>query len=160
MAVYLLDKSTYTQLSEEYKTDDPIKLLTEAANDEYAPAQYYLGLLYYSAKDGERVQRDKAKGMVLMQKASSKYAPAKKMVQKIKEQESQPPKKTPWEKFVDAFTPEDQTWGLGYSYSQNFPLTLSANYTYSCLSVAAEFGLNFDGKKYTTNHEFSNILYK
>lgn len=83
MAVYLLDTSAYTQLSEEYKTDDPIKLLTEAANDGYAPAQYYLGLLYYYAKDGERVQRDKAKGMELMQKASSKYAPAKKMVRKI-----------------------------------------------------------------------------
>lgn len=83
MAVYLLDTSTYTQLSEEYKTDDPIELLTEAADDGYAPAQYYLGLLYYYAKDGERVQRDKAKGMELMQKASSKYAPAKKMVRKI-----------------------------------------------------------------------------
>lgn len=83
MAVYLLDTSTYRQLSEEYRTDDPIKLLTEAAADGYAPAQYYLGLLYYYAKDGERVQRDKAKGMELMQKASSKYAPAKKMVRKI-----------------------------------------------------------------------------
>ena len=62
----------------------------------------------------------------------------------------QPPKKTPWEKFVDAFTPEDQTWGLGYSYSQQFPLTLSANYTYSCLSLATEIGVNLDGKKYTT----------
>jgi len=51
--------------------------------------------------------------------------------------------------FIDAFTPEDQTWGLGYSYSQYFPLTLSANYTYSCLSVATEFGFNLDDKKYT-----------
>lgn len=63
-----------------------------------------------------------------------------------------------WDDFVDAFTPEDQTWGLGYSYSKNFPLTLSANYTYSCLSVAAEFGFNFDGKKYTTN-EYNPIGY-
>lgn len=63
-----------------------------------------------------------------------------------------------WDDFVDAFTPEDQTWGLGYSYSQHFPLTLSANYTYSCLSVATEFGLNFDGKKYTTN-EYNPIGY-
>ena len=83
MAVYLLDTSTYTQLAEEYRTDDPIKLLTEAADNGYAPAQYYLGLLYYYAKEGERVKRDKAKGMELMQKASSKYAPAKKMVRKI-----------------------------------------------------------------------------
>lgn len=83
MAVYLLDTSTYTQLSEEYRTDDPIKLLTDAADDGYAPAQYYLGLLYYYAKDGERVQRDRAKGMELMQRASSKYASAKKMVEKI-----------------------------------------------------------------------------
>lgn len=83
MAVYLLDASTYTQLAEEYKTDDPINLLTEAADDGYAPAQYYLGLLYYYAKEGERVLRDKEKGMGLMQKASLRYAPAKKMVRKI-----------------------------------------------------------------------------
>lgn len=83
MAVYILDTSTSDKISNEYKTDDPIKLLTESAEDEYAPAQYYLGLLYYYAKDGERVQRDKAKGMELMQKASSKYTPAKKMVRKI-----------------------------------------------------------------------------
>lgn len=55
-----------------------------------------------------------------------------------------------WDDFVDAFTPEDQTWGLGYSYSQHFPLTLSANYTYSCLSLSTELGINLDGKKYTT----------
>ncbi len=52
--------------------------------------------------------------------------------------------------FIDIFTPEDQTWGLGYSYSQQFPLTISANYTYSCLSLATEIGVNLDGKKYTT----------
>lgn len=63
-----------------------------------------------------------------------------------------------WDDFVDAFEPEDETWGLGYSYSQQFPLTLSANYTYSCLSVATEFGLNLDGKKYTTN-EYNPIGY-
>lgn len=78
MAVYILDASTSDKIFNEYKTDDPIKLLTESAEDEYAPAQYYLGLLYYYAKDGKRVQRDKAKGMELMQKASSKYTPAKK----------------------------------------------------------------------------------
>lgn len=83
MAVYLLDESIYTQLAEEYKTDDPIKLLTEAADDGYAPAQYYLGLLYYYAKDCERVLQDKEKGMELMQKASLKYVPAKKMIRKI-----------------------------------------------------------------------------
>lgn len=83
MASYLLDKSTSCKLSDEYKTDDPIKLLVESAERGYAPAQYYLGLLYYYAKDGERVQRDKAKGMELMQKASSKYAPAKKMISRI-----------------------------------------------------------------------------
>ena len=84
MAGYLLDATTYTQLAEEFKTDDPIKLLTEAAEDEYAPAQYYLGLLYYYAKNGERVRQDKEKGMELMQKASSKkYGLAEKMIEKI-----------------------------------------------------------------------------
>lgn len=59
------------------------------------------------------------------------------------------PKTSFCDKFVDAFTPEDETWGLGYSYSQAFPLSLSLNYTYSCLSIATEFGFNLDGKKYT-----------
>lgn len=53
---------------------------------------------------------------------------------------------------VDAFTPEDQTWGLGYSYSQTFPLSLSLNYTCNCFSLASEFGFNLDGKKYTTKY--------
>lgn len=56
-----------------------------------------------------------------------------------------------WDIFIDAFTPEDQTWGLGYNYSQHFPLALSVNYTYSCLSVVAELGINLDGEKYTAN---------
>lgn len=34
-----------------------------------------------------------------------------------------------WYDFIDVFTPEDQTWGLGYSYTRLFPLILSANYT-------------------------------
>jgi len=84
MAVYILDTTTFVQLSEEYKTDDPIKLLTEASDNGYAPAQYYLGLLYYYAKEGERVRRDKERGLELMKKASSQYAPAKLMVRKIK----------------------------------------------------------------------------
>ncbi len=76
--------------------------------------------------------------------------------QTIKELESRtvpsyPPIPSGWDDFVDAFTPEDQTWGLGYSYSQYFPLTLSVNYTYSYLSVAAELGVNLDGKKYVAN---------
>ena len=63
-----------------------------------------------------------------------------------------------WDDFVDAFTPEDQTWGLGYSYSQHFPLTLSANYTYSCLSVATEFGFNLDSNKYSSE-EYNPVGY-
>lgn len=56
-----------------------------------------------------------------------------------------------WDDFIDMFTPEDQTWGLGYSYSKLFPLTLSANITYSCLSIVSELGINLDGKEYTAN---------
>lgn len=56
-----------------------------------------------------------------------------------------------WNDFVDTFTPEEQTFGVGYNYSELFPLTLSANYTYHCLSVAAEIGANLKGKKYTIN---------
>lgn len=60
------------------------------------------------------------------------------------------PKKSFCDKFVDTFTPEDETWGFGYSYSQTFPLSLSLNYTYSYLFIATELGFNMDGKKYTT----------
>ena len=83
MAVYLLDPNTYVQLQKEYQADNPIKLLSEANEEGYAPAQYYLGLLYYYAKDGERVKQKKKKGMDLMKKASSSYVPAKLMIRKI-----------------------------------------------------------------------------
>lgn len=166
MAVYLLDTSTYTQLSEDYRTDDPIKLLTEAADDGYAPAQYYLGILYYYAKDGERVQRDKAKGMELMQRAaSSKYAPAEKKVQTIIELEGryQPSsriihKKTPWEKFVDTFTPEDETWGISSSYSKQFPITIAANRTWSVFSLGCEIGVDLKGDRYI-NEQYNPVCY-
>lgn len=83
MASYILDTSISENLSNEYRTDDPIKLLTESADNGYAPAQYYLGLLYYYAKEGERVKKDKTKGMELIRKAASRYAPAKRMIHKI-----------------------------------------------------------------------------
>lgn len=87
MAVYLLDGTTNIQLAEEYKADDPIKLLTEAADGGYAPAQYYLGLLYYFAKDGDRVTQDQTKGKDLIERAADqKYGRASKMLYKIKYQ--------------------------------------------------------------------------
>lgn len=65
-----------------------------------------------------------------------------------------------WDDFVDAFTPEDQTWGLGYSYSQTFPLSLSLNYNTSyCLSVSTEYGFNLDGKIYTTVYTLDGKKY-
>lgn len=64
-----------------------------------------------------------------------------------------------WDDFVDAFTPEDQTWGLGYSYSQTFPLSLSLNLTSSCFSLATEFGFNLDGKKYSTKYNLDDKKY-
>lgn len=76
--------------------------------------------------------------------------------QTIKELEGRyTPPRSGWEKFVDTFSPlvdtfspEDDTWGLGYGYTQHFPLALSANYTHSCISIATEFGFNLDSKKY------------
>lgn len=64
-----------------------------------------------------------------------------------------------WDDFVDAFTPEDQTWGLGYSYSQTFPLSLSLNLTSYCFSLATEFGFNLDGKKYSTKYNLDDKKY-
>lgn len=84
-ASFLLDASTYDKLYNNFKKDDPIQLLTDAANNGYAPAQFYLGLLYYFAKEGERVQKDKTKGMELIQKAANQnYKRAKTIINKIK----------------------------------------------------------------------------
>lgn len=85
MAEYLLDVTLCSQLADEYKTDDPVKLLTEAADNNYAPAQYYLGLLYYFAKEGERVKQDLSKGKYLMEQASAqRYKRASSMLDLIK----------------------------------------------------------------------------
>ena len=79
--------------------------------------------------------------------------------QTIKELEGRyTPPRSGWEKFVDTFSPEDDTWGLGYGYSQHFPLALSANYTHSCISIATELGFNLDSKKYTAQ-EYNPIGY-
>lgn len=84
LASYLLDTAIEVQLSDEYKEDNPIQFLTDAAKDNYAPAQYYLGLLYYFAEDGERVPKDETKGLELINKAAeSGYEPAKRMKQRI-----------------------------------------------------------------------------
>lgn len=61
------------------------------------------------------------------------------------------PYRSSWGDFVDTFTSKDETWGIGYNYSESFPLALSLNYTYHCLSVGVEIGANLNGKKYTTN---------
>ena len=42
---------------------------------------------------------------------------------------------------------DDDTWGVGYSYSKHFPVALSANYTTSYFSIGAEIGANLDNKK-------------
>lgn len=85
MAEYLLNAAVYSQLADDYKTDDPIKLLTEASDHNYAPAQYYLGLLYYFAKEGDRVKQDLSKGKFLIEQASDqRYKRASNMLYKIR----------------------------------------------------------------------------
>ena len=138
MAVYLLDTSTYTQLAEEYKYDDSIKLLTEAANDGYAPAEQMLNKL--NNKESESIstsQQPDNDDIIIIRDSWYVFC----------------------DDFVDAFTPEDQTWGLGYSYSQTFPLSLSLNLTSYCFSLATEFGFNLDGKKYTTKYNLDDKKY-
>ena len=142
MALYLLDTSTYTQLAEEYKSDDPIKLLAESADEGYTLAKQKLNEV--NNKDSEII-------------------PISQQAKKDDDFIVEPPV-NPWEEFwddfVDAFTPDDQTWGLGYSYSQTFPLSLSLNYNTSyCLSVSTEYGFNLDGKKYTTEYTLDGKKY-
>ena len=50
--------------------------------------------------------------------------------------------------FVDIFSPDDNTFGYGYTYAQNFPLAVSVGGTSSYFSIDAEFGFNFDSKEY------------
>lgn len=43
---------------------------------------------------------------------------------------------------------DDDTWGIAYSYSPHFPLTLSANWTWSYFQIGGELGFNLSGKRY------------
>lgn len=52
---------------------------------------------------------------------------------------------------VYELTPESQTTGFSYQFSDNFPISLSANYTYSVLSISGEIGINMDKNKYLNN---------
>lgn len=132
MAVYLLDTSAYAQLAEEYKSDDPIKLLTEAADDGYAPARQMLNKLNNRESESVSTSQQTDNEVIIVDPLRN-------------------PCEEFWNDFIYTFTPKDQTWGVGYSYSQHFPCGLSVNYTYSCLSVVAELGVNLDGEKYTAN---------
>lgn len=76
-AKILLDSKMNRDLDESFKTDDPIKFLSEAAcvdklssaKTENRDALYYLGMLYYYAESGDRVRRDRVKGRLLISKA-------------------------------------------------------------------------------------------
>lgn len=46
---------------------------------------------------------------------------------------------------------DDDTWGLAYSYSPHFPLSLSVNYTTSYFSIIGEIGVACTNKKYEIN---------
>lgn len=85
MASYILNSDSYPKLWTKFWHDDPIELLTEAADAGYAPAQYYLGMLYYYAREGERVEKNMTKGLKFIEKAASQgYDRAKEMLYKIK----------------------------------------------------------------------------
>lgn len=49
--------------------DNPIHILQELSNDNYADALFYLGMLYFYAESGDRVKRDRVKGRALISKA-------------------------------------------------------------------------------------------
>lgn len=176
-ASYLLDEQIVARLSDDQKNDDPIQLLKEASDLNYSPAQYYLGMLYYFAdNNANAVKKNTEEGEKMLAKASEQgHNNARKILNRISYGYTMPSSiyaknsslsaleskannmsrpydsYKPKSSFIDVFTPEDQTWGLGYSYSEYFPLTLTANYTYSCLSVGAEMGYDFNEKEYKEN---------
>lgn len=43
---------------------------------------------------------------------------------------------------------DDDTWGLAYTYSPHFPLSISANGTWSYFQLGGEFGLTLSGKEF------------
>lgn len=43
---------------------------------------------------------------------------------------------------------DDDTWGLAYTYSPHFPLSLSVNRTWSYFQLGGELGFNLTGKRY------------
>lgn len=43
---------------------------------------------------------------------------------------------------------EENTWGLAYTFSPHFPVSLSGNFTFSYFSITGEVGASCTGKKY------------
>ena len=84
----LLDDKTNKYLDDAYKSDDPIKFLSEAAcadnlssaKSENRDALFYLGMLYRYAKPGDRVKRDEIKGRSLIIKAKDLGHPEAKRI--------------------------------------------------------------------------------
>lgn len=76
-ASILLDPAKINKIDTIFLSDDPIKLLSEAAcadnlslaKEENCDALFYLGELYYFAEPGDRVKRDRDKGRSLILKA-------------------------------------------------------------------------------------------
>lgn len=49
-----------------------------------------------------------------------------------------------WRGFWESFEPDDETWGLGYNYSNLYNATLRTHHTVSFLSIINELGINCD----------------
>ena len=50
---------------------------------------------------------------------------------------------------------DDETWGLAYTYSPHFPLSLSVNGTWSYFQLGGELGFNLTGKRYDWNTDIT-----
>lgn len=137
-AMYLRNKYTAGKLSDEYKNDNAIQLLKEAAKN-YTPARNMLIKINQGYSNLKTVNtapvREYKRESIIVDPDMDKIIPLS----------------TLWDDIKETFEPDDATSGLGYSYSEYFPVSLSANYTYSYFSIGLEAGANIDGKKYGKN---------
>lgn len=52
-----------------------------------------------------------------------------------------------------------ETWGIGYNYGKNWPIGLSANYSYRMFMIGADLGVNLDKDKiYKHNLEMTDVM--
>lgn len=146
--------------------ENPIDLLNELSNVNYADAQFYLGLLYFHGNN--RLNMDQTKGLNLINqsakngcKSASEWLEEHKNKPKITESEKHSKEHhsstTSHDKYHGNWDVDNKTLGVSYSYYSAFPVAISVSHTHGYFYIADEFGINFEKKKYTLRKTSNSI---